>query len=240
MAVVIPWEDRESLLDERGLYIDERYEFGRRCIYCPAELTNVSREHTPSKSFLDKPYAPRLPTVPDCPECNKGFDKDDEFAAVLVECWRCNTARPESVERETVARALSRSTGLRVTMERLIGATDLRENPRLLNILRKLVLGHAYFELGRRPVSAEIDCFELSSLSAIELDAWEDPPGENIMPEIGSRLFVDSATFMGEALWFEPQEERYRYMVRDGEPCEVRIILSEFLGVQAYVRLEEE
>lgn len=38
---------------------------------------------------------------------------------------------------------------------------------------------------------------------------------------------------MGHHIWWELQEDCYRYTVSDGEPCEVRIVISEFLVIFA-------
>ena len=47
------------------------------CIYCGAE--SGTREHVPSKVFLDEPYPEDLPVLPACFNCNNGFSDDEAY-----------------------------------------------------------------------------------------------------------------------------------------------------------------
>ena len=53
------------------------------CTYCltPAELT---ADHVPPKVLLAKPYPTNYPTVPSCVECNRSFQKDDDYTASVI------------------------------------------------------------------------------------------------------------------------------------------------------------
>ena len=48
-----------------------------KCVYCGKNAT--TREHVPSKCFLDKPYPDNLLTLPACKECNNGFSEDEQY-----------------------------------------------------------------------------------------------------------------------------------------------------------------
>ena len=56
------------------------------CVHCggPEE----TRDHTPSKAFLDRPLPENLPVAPACFACNNGFAADEEYVACLLECGR--------------------------------------------------------------------------------------------------------------------------------------------------------
>jgi len=55
--------------DKRVLYFTE-YDKSHKslCIYCQEQAT--TREHVPSKVFLDEPYSDQLQVVPACSRCN--------------------------------------------------------------------------------------------------------------------------------------------------------------------------
>ena len=67
--------------------IDSRVE--ELCVYCGEPAT--TRDHVPSKAFLDKPYPDNIPVVPCCSNCNNQFSKDEEYFACVLECLKCNS-----------------------------------------------------------------------------------------------------------------------------------------------------
>src|SRR5665647_14265 len=53
------------------------------CVYC-GECAST-REHIPSKIFLDEPYPDSLPTVPACFQCNNELSNDEEYVGSYIE-----------------------------------------------------------------------------------------------------------------------------------------------------------
>ena len=53
------------------------------CIYC-GDIAET-REHIPSKVFLDEPYPKNLYTLPACYECNNSFSFDEIYVASVIE-----------------------------------------------------------------------------------------------------------------------------------------------------------
>lgn len=53
------------------------------CVYCGAKAD--TREHVPSKVFLNKPYPDNLGIVPACFKCNNSFSRDELFLSILIE-----------------------------------------------------------------------------------------------------------------------------------------------------------
>ena len=52
------------------------------CVYCGDKAD--TREHCPSKAFLNKPYPTDLPTVPACKQCNNGFSADERYTSAYI------------------------------------------------------------------------------------------------------------------------------------------------------------
>ena len=54
------------------------------CIYCGG--LPETREHVPSKIFLDEPYPSHLHLVEACTKCNLAYSLDEEYLACLIDC----------------------------------------------------------------------------------------------------------------------------------------------------------
>ncbi|MBZ2171666.1 hypothetical protein [Nitratidesulfovibrio sp. SRB-5] len=52
------------------------------CVFCGAHAE--TREHTPSKVFLSKPYPENLSVVPSCGECNNSFSSDELYTFLVI------------------------------------------------------------------------------------------------------------------------------------------------------------
>jgi len=89
-------EQIRDLSDERLSYY---------CIYCGKAPD--SREHVPSKVFLDEPYPTNLPVVPSCIECNNKFSKDEVYVACLLECVLRGSADIDKLNRKKIQRILT-------------------------------------------------------------------------------------------------------------------------------------
>jgi len=71
------------------------------CIYCGNKPD--SRDHVPSKVFLDRPFPENLPVVAACTECNQNFSLDEEYVACLLECTLCGTTEPKLLKRGKIS-----------------------------------------------------------------------------------------------------------------------------------------
>jgi hypothetical protein len=56
---------------------------GAKCVYC-GSAKNITVDHVPPKLLLMRPYPPNIITVPACRTCNQSFQKDDEYARVVL------------------------------------------------------------------------------------------------------------------------------------------------------------
>lgn len=94
------------------------------CVHCggPTE----TKDHAPSKVFLDEPYPLTRPTLPSCEECNNAFSDDEEYVSCFVECVARGTTNPNGLKREKVTKALRRNSALRERIERSRRKADTR------------------------------------------------------------------------------------------------------------------
>lgn len=119
------------------------------CIYCGDDIE--TREHVPSRVFLDEPYPENLPVVGACGKCNRGYSLDEEYVACLIECARMGSVDPDFLEREKIRRILVRKPKLLGRIQKAfvnVGESPLFtvESKRFEYVLLKLALGHALFE----------------------------------------------------------------------------------------------
>ena len=143
-----------SFGDEREMYF---------CAHCGG--STETRDHTPSRVLLDKPYPENLPVVPCCPGCNTSFSLDEEYVAVLVDCALVGSTTPSDNHREKVRKILSRQPALATLVEQGRTASSAdgimfdANIPRVENVVLKLARGHAAFELHSLRVSAIVNAW---------------------------------------------------------------------------------
>jgi hypothetical protein len=78
------------------------------CAYCGKDK-NLTDDHVPPKVLLAQPYPANLPTVPACYDCNRSFQKDDDYtASVLSRDVRAMGNPIAQTRLDAVTRALAR------------------------------------------------------------------------------------------------------------------------------------
>jgi len=225
----------------------------RGCAYCGGDPD--TRDHVPSKIFLDEPFPTDLPVIGACKECNNGFSKDEEYVACLIECAVMGTAAPELHRREKIAKILWRSPALQSKLAAAqIALGDQNsfsvEPERVRNVLFKLAKGHAMFELSwfsdREPDS--LWWSPLALLTEEQRSEFEEMPSPRMLGEIGSRatqrmqvlqaklLGPDGQELIANLLvndWIDVQEGRYRYLATDQDGLvRVRMVVGEYLACE--------
>ncbi len=236
-------------MDQLRSFADERLIIG--CIYCGGP--EGTREHVPSRVFLDSPLPENLPVVPACRSCNNGFSKYEEYLACLIESVIAASTDPNCIRRSGVANILRRSQALQARIEAAKSAESGQirfgiESDRVSNVLVKLARGHAAFELSQpcrdRPIS--IWWHPLALLSEGQQDSFEASHFVQTFGEIGSRglqrllvtqLTLQSATGKLSTVdvlindWVDVQDGRYRYhAIADGHCVIVKIVIGEYLA----------
>lgn len=208
------------------------------CAFCGG--TTDTRDHCPSKVFLDEPYPTNLPWVPACLVCNTGFSKDEEYLACLISCVVAGSTDPKLLFRDKTRRILKSKPKLRALLQEAcsesLGKTTFKIKPgRVTSVLTKLAQGHALYELHETCTRAP-DRFEFAPLdqfSQQQRERFEKPVASAVWPEVGSRAMqrlVTSNTFVSSPAWLEVQPDRYRYLASLGEGIEVRIVINEYLA----------
>lgn len=222
-------------------YADSRHLLS--CAFCAG--STGTRDHCPSRVFLDQPYPENLPVVPACLECNAKFSTDEEYLACLISCVIAGSTDPAVVARDKVRRILEEKPSLRARLEQARQLTSrglewAAETSRAETVIRKLAQGHALHELGepRHNVPTELVIRPMPTLSHGEREWFETPAPASIWPEVGSRamqrMVLGNDTTFG---WIEVQEGRYRYSARIGAGVEIRIVIHEYLA--GYCRWED-
>ena len=212
------------------------------CVYCGREPE--TREHIPSKVFLDKPYPSDLPIVDACGKCNRGFSLDEEYMACLIDCVISGSADPDMVCRESIKNSMKHTPALAERIAKARRETDDGiifdvEYQRIENVAQKVAAGHVLYELGLLvPLDdAEVFITPLPSLDHDSISSFENSgTGEMAFwPEVGSRamqrLFIADDNY--ENGWIHVQRGRYRYSVKQADTIEVRMVFSEYLACTA-------
>lgn len=211
------------------------------CAFCGGETG--TKDHCPSKIFLDDPYPENLPVVPACRPCNSGFSLDEEYLACLLSSVIAGSTDPHLQPRVKTRRILNDKPALRAMLEQARCVIDGKvhfalDHKRTSGVLIKLAQGHALYELhdlyARAPERLEyrpLECF-----SREEREHFEAPYPARALPEVGSRAmqrFFVGGFDVTPSGWIEVQPDRYRYKAMLWDYAEVRIVIHEYLACRA-------
>jgi hypothetical protein len=238
-----------TIVDQLKDYADSRLING--CIYCGGR--EETRDHVPSRVFLDAPLPTNLPIVPACWACNNGFSRDEEYLACLIESVIAGSTNPDHIKRPRVADILRRNPALRSRIEAGKRGADGQiafdiDRARIENVVLKLARGHAAYELSSscRQEPSTLSWWPVSLMSEKERDSYEASHVTPLLGEIGSRrmqrLLVTQVTLessMGQSStlrllvndWIEVQDGRYRYLAADeAGAVRIKIVIGEYLA----------
>lgn len=211
----------------------------------------------PSKILLDPPFPENLPVVSACQRCNNSFARDEEYVACLLESIIAGSTDPARMQRSRAGAILQRSPALRARLESrkttVNGVTAFLPEPdRLRNVVTKLAVGHAAYELSLacRDEPASLRCLPLHLMPSDLRDEFEAARPVAQYGEVGSRgmqrLLVTQFMLqspMGDSGiigavfcdWIEVQEGRYRYQATDsGDDIAIRIVIREYLACEVH------
>lgn len=209
------------------------------CAFCGGETG--TRDHCPSRVFLDEPLPENLPVVSACGSCNGGFSANEEYLACLLSCVIAGSTEPDKQPREKTKRILTAKPALRARIEKSRTMSDGKtvfspEYDRVLTVVTKLARGHALYELHEACTEepTEIFCAPLVHMSESQRAAFENPEFASVWPEVGSRAMQRLVTGIDLAPggWLVVQPERYRFHVSQVGGVEARIVMHEYLACQ--------
>lgn len=214
------------------------------CCYCggPPE----SRDHVPSKVFLDQPYPANLPLVYSCIECNNSFSQDEQYVACALECMIHNTTETGKLLRNKIKKAIEKDHSLKHRIEKsrgLFANHETQEIPYELerkgleNVLLKLARGHARFENSEHYLDepTHFSYKYIDSMSEDELATFTTPLKRDILPELGSRAFLKAVLSENHvySVWNTVQKGNYCYFVHPfAGGIMVRLIIFDYLLCQ--------
>lgn len=204
------------------------------CAFCGGETG--TRDHCPSRVFLDRPYPENLPIVPACSACNSRFSIDEEYLACFLSCSVAGTTDPDAQPRDKTRRILNSRPLLRKRIEQAYEHEERKfkpESERIISVATKLAQGHALFELNEAyPYKPDVITFApITLLTKDEREAFENPEPPQILPEVGSRMMQRLATGVDLTPdgWIIVQPNCYRFHVSAGNGVDVRIVIQEYL-----------
>lgn len=242
---------RHRVVFERDTYM--------RCVYC-GDFADT-REHCPSKVFLQKPLPTDLPVVPSCKKCNNAFSSDELYVSVFIDLLKNYFEKEKFPLNDNIKKRINErkeAQEAKECFERAIESNILENDNRIIRILEKLAICHSTYELsegyncdswsgkatsliyGFRPLLSQDMISDMDS--AIVINNAQ-------VPEIGSRVYdhiyvvqpVLQSVIDGDQKilnlcmmdWTEVQENNYRYIcwLENGN-INVRIVIKEFLYAQ--------
>lgn len=207
------------------------------CVHC-GQGTGT-RDHVPSKVFLDDPYPENLPTVPACTDCNSGHSPDEEYLACLLDCVLAGGIGMSPRRRPKIERILEERPRLAARISAAVSGGETPvfavEHKRVARVILKLARGHVQFELNEpHPEEpAHVNFAPLQTLSPEQVRRFEENPAGSIWPEVGSRAMQRIVEGDSPTGWIVVQPGRYRYLAAAGdEGLIVRFVLSEYLAAE--------
>lgn len=238
-------------MDQLKDYADARLIVG--CIYCGGH--EETRDHVPSRVFLDSPFPENLPVLPACSTCNSGFSLDEEYLACLIEAAVAGSTDPVHIRRPRVAETMRRNVALRSRIEAAKRMIDGRlafdpETARIQNVVLKLARGHAAYELSaiRRDRPTGLNCWPIETMARTARESWEASHVQQMFGEVGSRGLqrqivtqLTMRSLAGETKtlgllvndWVDVQDGRYRYLaIDDGAEVRIKIVIGDYLACE--------
>ena len=219
-------------------YVEWSKNKGKLCAYC-YEPANT-RDHIPSKVFLDDNLPDFNSTIPACEECNKGFSKDEEYVACSIDYLKSCIWSGHVLKDKTI-RSFERS----ILLEKLVKnqfylnedgsiiTISTEGDERFKKIMIKLAVGHARHDhdyMGPYDGPHDVDYSIFNDES--DYNDFDFYQKMDICPEIGSRGYVfavDIKTGQTYHTWTNVQSGNYTYHIHDEKDKKVvTIIIGKF------------
>jgi len=169
------------------------------CVFCNAHAE--TREHTPSKVFLSKPYPENLSVVPSCGECNNSFSSDELYSFLMIKLLINGYFPQLGVIDSYVQDKISNTKEGRDAIDSVKKYFNKKKSnknfkffdARIDRILKKLAICHATHDLSdgyfkfSRGFRISLCCFDIfPNMSEEEVDLIDDIEPVLLFPEIGS------------------------------------------------------
>lgn len=218
------------------------------CVYCGDYAD--TRDHVPSKCFLDEPYPDNLKVVPCCRKCNNKFSKDEEYVSCFIDCMKEKISIPLEIKRLKTHKTLVHSTKLtKEICSQIIPFADCivydYDKVRFDKVMYKLAYGHLAYENDSLNYDStyKVTYRLLDNLSRDSLGKFEKPYQGDLLPEVGSRslskiggfrIMEGPMGFVSFSDWIIIQNGRYRYCVSP-DSKRVKFVIAEYLAVEVLI-----
>jgi hypothetical protein len=228
------------------------------CVYCGE--TADTREHVPSRVFLEKPFPENLPIVPACYTCNNSFSGDELFLSILLERIKLKYIKDNYSCSDRVRKRIEENKIIVDNIDTVLNDNKLEQlNERICNVLTKLAIGHAVYELSvgypkDDDLIVKYDVFYSFSylMSSKEIEDFTTPYilNEALLPEVGSRGYEkilvldlkyggveDTEKWFKSSLilldWVNVQQDKYEYtcLLSENE-VNVKIVIDNIMFAQ--------
>ncbi|WP_373035376.1 hypothetical protein [Sulfurimonas sp.] len=219
------------------LKYDKKGQF--KCVYCYEKAD--SREHLPSKVFLDEPYPTNLAILPSCTICNNSYSEDEQYLACLIDYVQYKLHNLETLKRSKIQRAFNARPNIKNEFENSTkyannGNIDYiqYDDDRIKNILLKLSIGHATYSLSSIHLDepSVINYKFATELTQEESTSFNLEPICDVIPELGSRegtyiSVLDDGTPI--TTWKIIQDGQYRFLAyQNKSSINIRIVIGEY------------
>jgi len=219
------------------------------CIHCNEYLHNVrvTRDHTPSKILLDRPFPDNLAVTSVCEECNHSFSLDEEYFAAFLSAVLSGTTDPDRQVITRIGKTLARNPALRNLLDQqkleqlhLFESADITWLPdieRMRNVILKNARAHLFYENGE-PMLDEPEAVSFFPVRGISDQQFEEFFTQNqFQPwcEMGSRW--NNRLIEGDAFdehgFLVVQPGVYRFRVEGGGNG-IRSVIREYLATYVH------
>ena len=237
--------------------VDFRRNATNYCIYC-GNLADT-REHSPSKVFLHKPYPNDLPVLPACKRCNNSFSDDELYSEVYIDSLKYISGVSKELTLENKERLYKSFAYYDAQCDyySYLETGEIPSREKTKKIFVKLALCHSIYEL-LEGYAKENSTFELKSIeyfyrfekSDKEIKEFLMPimMNDKVLPQLGSRAYEniqvlepvlkslsDESTQKIQLvimLWTIIQENEYEYVAWiDNDEINVRIAIHDFVFI---------
>ncbi|UKS61506.1 HNH endonuclease [Bacillus toyonensis] len=238
----------DERLRHRVVYSKSSY---TECIYCGKE--SDTREHIPSKVFLNRPFPENLSTVSACLTCNNSYSSDEVLLALLIQLLKQKHYGSEYTFSEEVNSRMEnvRNVKLVSKIKQVIEADNVKGkfHDSILRVLIKLAIGHSVWDIsegyyidedGITTDSAKVEYSFINDMTDEEINEFLSPFDitNEPLPELGSRVYEGRLLVLerdGEEPrllldWATVQPYEYNYTCYQfGDEIVVKMVINSFL-----------
>ena len=165
----------------------------KQCVFCGKNTHKITQGHAPPKNIFPKPWPSNLITAPECEDCNKAAEKDDDYFRLILLSRHDIARHPEALKiLPKVLRSLEReeAVGLRKKFEKSLkvkgcftpegvylgdGVTYLPETERIYRVLIRTIKALYFKHSGKQrlPDWVQVNIVPTEEISFSEDDAQQ-------------------------------------------------------------------